>query len=413
METNRVNPLQKKLAKSLTLSLDDLGLQQALETLGQLYPHDSLTSTRKNLQSDIEKRKTNVNRRFLDALTQVNEELIKIEQQVDELDKSSEEMDKRLQDAVTRTSHLIEQTATLKQQIQRSENKRAIAQELLAKFMLTDKELQVLHDSSIVDGSRLGVDTAFFDALKRLQEIHKECRALLVSEHQRAGMEILETMSRQEERAYEKLYRWAQSQSQIMGKDYPEVNGAFRSAMRALRLRPLLFQTIMDDISKVRRNALVRMFLDALTRGGPNGTPRPIEVHAHDPLRYVGDMLSWLHQASMEEREMLQQLFATDKEVENEQEVTGKSLDAMLQEILDENLEGCCRPLKVRLADGCRIKWMRGCMIIVLMHLESRFIASGCNCVAQAWTIDEVLRRQARVGAWRAQGDCCNQGVCI
>lgn len=24
--------------------------------------------------------------------------------------------------------------------------------------------------------------------------------------------------------------------------------------------------------------------------------PRPIEVHAHDPLRYVGDMLGWLHQ---------------------------------------------------------------------------------------------------------------------
>ena len=26
--------------------------------------------------------------------------------------------------------------------------------------------------------------------------------------------------------------------------------------------------------------------------------PRPIEVHAHDPLRYVGDMLGWLHQVS-------------------------------------------------------------------------------------------------------------------
>jgi len=31
---------------------------------------------------------------------------------------------------------------------------------------------------------------------------------------------------------------------------------------------------------------VVRGFIDALTRGGPGGTPRPIEMHSHDPLRY-------------------------------------------------------------------------------------------------------------------------------
>lgn len=46
----------------------------------------------------------------------------------------------------------------------------------------------------------------------------------------------------------------------------------------------------------MRHNALFRRFISALTRGGPGGLPRPIEVHAHDPLRYVGDMLAWLHQ---------------------------------------------------------------------------------------------------------------------
>ena len=46
----------------------------------------------------------------------------------------------------------------------------------------------------------------------------------------------------------------------------------------------------------MRHNALFRRFISALTRGGAGGLPRPIEVHAHDPLRYVGDMLGWLHQ---------------------------------------------------------------------------------------------------------------------
>lgn len=48
----------------------------------------------------------------------------------------------------------------------------------------------------------------------------------------------------------------------------------------------------------MRHNALFRRFISALTRGGPGGLPRPIEVHAHDPLRYVGEMLGWLHQVS-------------------------------------------------------------------------------------------------------------------
>ena len=49
----------------------------------------------------------------------------------------------------------------------------------------------------------------------------------------------------------------------------------------------------------MRHNALFRRFISALTRGGPGGMPRPIEVHAHDPLRYVGDMLGWLHQVEL------------------------------------------------------------------------------------------------------------------
>jgi hypothetical protein len=50
---------------------------------------------------------------------------------------------------------------------------------------------------------------------------------------------------------------------------------------------------------------LVRAFIDALTQGGPGGTPKPIEMHAHDPKRYVGDMLAWLHQTMPNERENL------------------------------------------------------------------------------------------------------------
>ena len=45
-----------------------------------------------------------------------------------------------------------------------------------------------------------------------------------------------------------------------------------------------------------------------MTIGGPYGPPKPIELHAHDPLRYVGDMLAWLHQAVPTEADNLKVL---------------------------------------------------------------------------------------------------------
>lgn len=45
----------------------------------------------------------------------------------------------------------------------------------------------------------------------------------------------------------------------------------------------------LDEFGTARRSTVVRGFIDALTRGGPGGTPRPIEMHSHDPLRYSID----------------------------------------------------------------------------------------------------------------------------
>lgn len=56
------------------------------------------------------------------------------------------------------------------------------------------------------------------------------------------------------------------------------------------RLGPVLLcldRYTLDEFGTARRSAVVRGFIDALTRGGPGGTPRPIEMHSHDPMRYI------------------------------------------------------------------------------------------------------------------------------
>lgn len=62
---------------------------------------------------------------------------------------------------------------------------------------------------------------------------------------------------------------------------------------------------MIDEYCTARRAVLVGEFIDALTRGGPSGNPKPMEHYAHDPQRYVGDMLAWLSQALPVEKQNL------------------------------------------------------------------------------------------------------------
>ena len=48
---------------------------------------------------------------------------------------------------------------------------------------------------------------SFFAALERVRSIHANCRSLLRTQHQRAGLELMDLMSSYQETAYEALCR--------------------------------------------------------------------------------------------------------------------------------------------------------------------------------------------------------------
>ena len=53
-----------------------------------------------------------------------------------------------------------------------------------------------------------------------------------------------------------------------MTNDSPDITGALCRAMEALQDRPVLFKYVLDELGIARRSAVVRCFIDALTRGG-------------------------------------------------------------------------------------------------------------------------------------------------
>ncbi|KAE8627234.1 hypothetical protein XENTR_v10006915 [Xenopus tropicalis] len=150
----------------------------------------------------------------------------------------------------------------------------------------------------------------------------------------------MEQMALLQETSYEQLYRWAQNECRTLTQESCDISPILAQAMDALQDRPVLYNYTLDEFGTARRSAVVRGFIDALTRGGPGGTPRPIEMHSHDPLRYVGDMLAWLHQATASEKEHLESLLKL---------VNIQGVEDNIQEVVGHITEGVCRPLKVRI----------------------------------------------------------------
>jgi hypothetical protein len=140
------------------------------------------------------------------------------------------------------------------------------------------------------------------------------------------SLEIMESMAIYQETGFEKLFRWTQSEMKILGRESADLPLTLHRAMYALKDRPVLFSTCLEEVCSVRRTLIMRTFIDALTRGGPGGTPKPIELHAHDPLRYVGDMLAWLHQAAASERELLEHILTPPSVGKNKCQHTHKKV---------------------------------------------------------------------------------------
>eukprot|EP01133_Synstelium_polycarpum_P019556 gene19556-23427_t len=64
---------------------------------------------------------------------------------------------------------------------------------------------------------RKDIDLAFFETLKRLGDIHRECKSILSSgTYQRPTYEIMEQISYHQEHAYRKLYGSVKEESKTL-----------------------------------------------------------------------------------------------------------------------------------------------------------------------------------------------------
>lgn len=283
---------------------------------------------------------------------------------IDRLNKNYTEMKRQVNAAHEATSAVIDEASTLMAQRRTVETKQQLVKAFRERFILSENEVAVLALTSEA------VDDKFFSTLAKAKRISKDCEVLLGFENQTIGLELMEQTSNHVNMAFQKLYRWIQREFKSLNLENPQIGSSIRRALRVLAERPSLFQNCLDFFAEAREHVLSDAFFAALTGSSVAGvqdrSAKPIELVAHDSLRYVGDMLAWMHSAAVSEREALEVLFVSEGDdlakglqagrenevwrliAEESEEAPAFDAVRALNELVDRDMSGASRILRQR-----------------------------------------------------------------
>lgn len=351
-------------------------LLDAVRTVSAFYSSNT-AAARRALEPDLLARSVVSSEAVLSAFTGAQQQLQQVQRHIADMRSDVDKLSARLSGARTGASTVVAQTSQLRAKLSDSEHRAAVSLAFLHRFVLRGDQAAAL-DSDVVNAD-------FLQALHKLEKIHEDSRALLRSRNQRAGLEALEFAATKREEAYEKVFRFVQAQCGTLDVDAEEQEeeaALLRESIRALRARPMLLRFCAEEVGSARRASLVSRFVAALTTGGPGGMPRPIELHAHDPMRYTNDMLAWIHQALASEKELTSRLFTADTR-KSDDRTKGHNEELALK-VLNTVFDALCRPFRIRFEQALE----QTLPVVVLYRLASllEFYAS---------TMSELLGRDA------------------
>ncbi|KAI1438156.1 oligomeric complex COG6 [Xylaria sp. CBS 124048] len=358
-------PISSKVTTVLSTSYADSEFRATLALLDERGVSNS-AETRRQLRLDVQKEVIESNGQIINEFGRVADQLRRIGATIDKLNNNYQEMKSHVAVSHEATAASIGEASALMTQRKNTETKQQLLKAFRERFVLTDDEVAALTLSSEP------VDDPFFVALAKAKRIRKDCEILLGFENQTLGLEIMDRTSKNLNQAFQKLYRWIQKEFKTLNLENPQIHSSVRRALRVLAERPSLFQSCLDFFAEAREQILSTSFYVALTGTSTNGVKdhsvKPIELAAHDPLRYVGDMLAWAHSATVSEREALEALFVSDgneiakgmqegrenelwRLMAEEGDEGPPEFDAVkaLNELVDRDLSGAARILRQRI----------------------------------------------------------------
>lgn len=376
--------LATKVREVTELRIDAPDVAESLAYIGASLPASTFSGNSNNnnnsalradirLRGELEMRAIENANEFLASYEALAKSLDEIECEANALAAEAAALDKAAAQALEGSRPLLEEVEQLAEEKVLIGGYTALAEAFSAKYRLTPQEIRALTKDEV--GPEL------LCALHRAEEIRGDCKQLLQTSHHRIAIDIMSEMSSLIEDALWRLAAWvrrtlassatvstAAAAAATTTTDDAGFDPMLTQSLAALRMSEM-YEACLDDLAAQRSKALAQEFISALSVG--SRTQRPIEIHIHDPLRYVGDMLAWVHQAAASEYELVAGLLmpsASLAEPTDEREIARKSAAITtsttttaivgrgnrsparsVQRVLEQEFEALCRPFRIRL----------------------------------------------------------------
>ncbi|KAK6204827.1 oligomeric complex COG6-domain-containing protein [Scheffersomyces amazonensis] len=226
-------------------------------------------------------------------------------------------------------------------------------------FTLNEYEEYVLTTGEIND--------EFFQTLRKAESINEKCSILLSIDNPQLGLKVMSKSNQIINKSLERIISFSNRTLNNLYSLSRSRLSTLHKCLRYLKNKLNYFSSIVNTFTEQRSKVLIDEFLNQVQGNLDNGSSisapsgksqrsssissdhsnsRPIFISAHDPIRFIGDLMAYVHSIVVNESETISSIFTLEVP-ESDEEV--KEFKNIVDDIIDKILKALSRPIKTRI----------------------------------------------------------------
>lgn len=346
-------------AFNILQSRHDLDLASLIRS--DLYGSIARRTFRSDIENELLKQHSNILRNFEPIVSKIES----LDFKINELNDTS----KQLNEINGLNSEFLKKIEALIKKKQLITLQKTVLLNFKKKFTLTQYEEHYLTNEPI--------SIEYFEILNKVKRIHSNCSILLSLNNQNLGFKIMDKMNSTLDLSYQRISFFLSNELNNFMKnsdfnstttDYQSSNlKLIKISFHYLSSHLQSFNNIVVKLIQSRSKVINDEFAFQLNNSDSTNNfdhSRPIALSAHDPLRYIGDILAYVHSIIVNEVEFIKSLFQFNNDYLNsdisEFEKTLQnledpvSLQNSMNTIISKVIASLKKPLKLRVEQVLR-----------------------------------------------------------
>lgn len=212
--------------------------------------------------------------------------------------------------------------------------------------------LDVYEEYVLLNGE---INDEFFEVLIKCENIHENCSILLSVDNPQLGLKIMSKFNQLINKSLERIISFTnKTLNNLYSLNTTTKLTTLQKCLKFLRTRLNYFNSVVENFVDARSKLIIDEFLSQINgdldksdnRSGSFLRDRPIILSAHDPVRFIGDLLAYIHSVVVNETETISSIFSITTKV-NEKENT--EYENMIDDITGRILNSLSRSVKSKI----------------------------------------------------------------